>query len=152
MRRRIAVLLLGLVAGIPALYADDYRDYFRRDRDTGKKVAIVAGSTAAGAAVGALVGGARGAAAGAVAGGSGGALYAATDHDGRKVRRTGWERARIIGAGTGAGAAAGAIAGGGKGALIGAGIGAAGGYILDERTRRDRRDRWDRARDWWRRR
>src|SRR5947209_10747911 len=47
----------------------------RRDRSTGKSVAIVAGSAGAGAAIGALTGGGKGAAIGALAGGAGGFIY-----------------------------------------------------------------------------
>jgi hypothetical protein len=140
MKRSIAAAALLLAAaaiGGTSLYGADRYRFWDRESNTGRNVAIIAGSTAAGAAVGAIAGGARGAAAGAIAGGAGGALYAATDHDGRRVYRSGAERARIIGAGAGAGALAGAIAGGSKGAIIGGAIGAAGGYVLDEKTRRD---------------
>ena len=60
-------------------YSEDYRYDDRRIRDdersTGKSVAIVGGSAAAGAAIGAIAGGGKGAALGAVTGGTAGFIY-----------------------------------------------------------------------------
>lgn len=47
----------------------------RKNRSTGKSVAIVAGSAGAGAAIGALAGGGKGAAIGAASGGTAGFIY-----------------------------------------------------------------------------
>jgi hypothetical protein len=52
----------------------DYRDY-RDERSTGKSVAIVGGSAAAGAAIGGIAGGGKGAAVGALTGGAAGFIY-----------------------------------------------------------------------------
>jgi hypothetical protein len=52
----------------------------RRGRSTGKSVAIVAGSAAAGAGIGALAGGGKGAAIGALSGGAAGFLFDRLTH------------------------------------------------------------------------
>lgn len=57
---------------------EDYRYNGRRvreERSTGKSVAIVGGSAAAGAAIGGIAGGGKGAALGAVTGGTAGFIY-----------------------------------------------------------------------------
>jgi hypothetical protein len=100
-----------------------------------KKAVVVAGSAAGGALVGGLAGGKRGAAAGAVGAGAAAGLYTATRHGGHRVYRSGKARAALIGGSAAAGALTGGIAAGGKGAAIGAGVGAAGGYLLDRKTR-----------------
>lgn len=53
----------------------------RRGRSTGKSVAIVAGSAAAGAGIGALAGGGKGAAIGALSGGAAGFLFDRLTHN-----------------------------------------------------------------------
>ncbi|HYI97972.1 MAG TPA: hypothetical protein VEX68_30820 [Bryobacteraceae bacterium] len=53
----------------------------RRGRSTGKSVAIVAGSAAAGAGIGALTGGGKGAAIGALSGGAAGFLFDRLTHN-----------------------------------------------------------------------
>lgn len=53
----------------------------RRSRSTGKSVAIVAGSAAAGAGIGALAGGGKGAAIGALSGGAAGFLFDRLTHN-----------------------------------------------------------------------
>jgi len=84
-----------------------------------------------------LLGGKKGAIAGAVAGGSGGAIYDYAKRTEDYPRNT-RQRATVIGGSAAAGATAGGIAAGAKGALIGGAVGAAGGYVLDRKTR-DRR-------------
>ena len=64
---------------------DRYRDgNYRDERSVGKSVAIVGGSTGAGAAIGALTGGGKGAALGAIIGGTAGFIY---DQQTRNPRR-----------------------------------------------------------------
>ncbi|MBI1896828.1 MAG: hypothetical protein HYS04_09895 [Acidobacteria bacterium] len=134
-----------------------YRDVTTKERSTGKSVAIVAGSAAAGAAIGAAAGGGKGAAIGALAGGAGGYVYDRmtrrkheepenTTYRGSDSNRTsnasisddpvssGRDNLRTLGtvaAGAAGGAAIGGLAGGGKGAAIGAIAGGAGGYVYD---------------------
>ena len=139
------------------------RDTVVEKRSTGKSVAIIGGSAAAGAAIGGLAGGGKGAAIGAVSGGAAGAVYDRMTHkkrvpaseadnygyadrnrsrdydyddrDDRRNERSTGERVAIIGGGAAAGAAVGGLAGGGKGAAIGALGGGAAGYVYDRMTK-----------------
>ena len=127
---------------------DDRREIYddrpvQQTRSTGKSVAIIGGSAAAGAAIGGLAGGGKGAAIGAVTGGAGGLVYdRMTRNKNRptmtpsiKSERSTGKSAMIIGGGAAAGAAIGAAAGGGKGAAIGALGGGAAGLIYDRMTK-----------------
>ena len=126
---------------------DDRREVYddrpvQQTRSTGKSVAIIGGSAAAGAAIGGLAGGGKGAAIGAVTGGAVGLVYdrmtrnkSADDDSIYKSERSTGKSAMIIGGGAAAGAAIGAAAGGGKGAAIGALGGGAAGLIYDRMTK-----------------
>ena len=63
----------------PRIYEE--RRVVRHGRSTGRSVAIVAGSAAAGAAIGGIAGGGKGAAIGAIAGGGGGFAYDRLTHN-----------------------------------------------------------------------
>jgi hypothetical protein len=132
---------------------DDRPATVEHKRSTGKSIAIIGGSAAAGAAIGGLAGGGKGAAIGALSGGAAGAVYdrmtakkevPADDYryrqtgvrdDDRREGRSTAERVAIIGGGAATGAAIGGLAGGGKGAAIGAIGGGAAGYVYDRMTR-----------------
>jgi hypothetical protein len=133
-----------------------------RERSKKASIAIVAGSSAAGAAIGAAAGGGKGAAIGAIAGGAGGYVYDRMTHkkretpttQGATVRsdtagyrdsgpdygnpsdHTTMDTLKNVGIGAAGGAALGGLAGGGKGAAIGAVAGGAGGYVYDRIKRR----------------